>query len=135
MLREELERLPHGTNTGTVYLSPVPIPRKEEPGTNDHRLRNYIEFLLENYPRLCVELELCRDVDSERRHRLEVVCSAIRDGISLLPPEDVKLLRIVYIAKSHSVEGAGLIVHLSKSEAYRRINAIIDDIAERIGEK
>lgn len=48
-------------------------------------------------------------------------------------PVELRLVELVYWQRSHTMEGAGGVVGLSKSAAHRRINKIIKNIAREMG--
>lgn len=58
---------------------------------------------------------------------------AIERVLSRLSAEDKKLVDLVYWKGGHSISGAALASHTSKSVAYRRINAIITALAKEMG--
>lgn len=58
---------------------------------------------------------------------------AIERVLHKLNADDKKLIDLVYWKGSHSISGAALASHTSKSAAYRRINAIITELAKELG--
>lgn len=58
---------------------------------------------------------------------------AIERVLHKLNADDKKLIDLVYWKGSHSISGAALASHTSKSAAYRRINAIITELAKEMG--
>lgn len=58
---------------------------------------------------------------------------AIERVLSRINKEDYKLINLVYWKGSHSISGAALDSHMSKSAAYRRLNAIITALAKEMG--
>lgn len=57
----------------------------------------------------------------------------IKKVLSALDETEAALIDMVYIKKSHSVEGAALRVNLSKTAAYDRVNNILFNIAAAMG--
>ncbi len=60
--------------------------------------------------------------------------TAIESVISKLDQTNLRLVDAVYWSRAYSVEGAALALHMSKSTAYRRIDAILVSIAIATGE-
>lgn len=65
--------------------------------------------------------------------RLERSCKAIERVLSHLCETDMKLIDLVYWKRSHTIEGAGIAVGLSKSVTYRHVNAILGLVAKEMG--
>ena len=72
-------------------------------------------------------------ITNQHIKHLENSCNAIHKVIETLAPEDIKLVELVYWRREYTVEGAGKIVGLSKSSAYRHVNDILTDIAQELG--
>lgn len=64
---------------------------------------------------------------TERNIRAIEIALQKCDGI------DLKLIDLVYWKRSHTVEGAGMVAHVSKSAAYYRINSALCAIALEMG--
>lgn len=60
-------------------------------------------------------------------------CDAIDKVLERLPPEDIKLIELVYWKHEFTPEGAGPKVHMSRRTAYRHINNILTGIALEMG--
>lgn len=58
---------------------------------------------------------------------------AIERVINKLSKNDLALIDLIFWKGSHSITGAALALHTSKSAAYRKINAIITAIAKELG--
>lgn len=58
---------------------------------------------------------------------------AIKSVLDALDPIDQRLIDLLYFKRSHTVTGAGLEVGLSKTQAYQHRNAIITQIARKLG--
>lgn len=72
-------------------------------------------------------------ITNQHIKHLENSCNAIHRVVEGLAPEDIKLVELVYWRREYTVEGAGQIVGLSKSSAYRHVNDILTDIAQELG--
>ena len=46
---------------------------------------------------------------------------------------DQRLIELVYFKGTHTVTGAGMVVHMSRDTAYRHVNSVIDEIARGLG--
>ena len=66
--------------------------------------------------------------------RVESNCKAIQIVLSNIDDTDAALIAMVYWKSTHTVEGAAQIIHIGKSTAYNRINAILYNIALELGE-
>lgn len=66
--------------------------------------------------------------------RAELNCNAVKVALRGIDDIDAKLIGMVYWNGTHTVEGAAQIVHVGKSTAYNRINAILYKIALELGE-
>ncbi len=60
-------------------------------------------------------------------------CNAIDFVLKSLNPIDKKLVDLVYWRRSHTPEGAGLLLHMGRSTVYRHINKILEDVAAEMG--
>lgn len=58
---------------------------------------------------------------------------AIERVLNKISREDYKLIDLVYWKGSHSISGAALSCHMSKSAAYRRLNIITTALAKEMG--
>lgn len=58
---------------------------------------------------------------------------AIERVLNKISREDYKLIDLVYWKGSHSISGAALSCHISKSAAYRRLNIITTALAKEMG--
>lgn len=67
--------------------------------------------------------------------RMEISLQAVENTIKYCDEIDRQLLEKVYFRKTHSVEGAGLEAHISKTAAYARINTILASISYWLGYK
>lgn len=65
--------------------------------------------------------------------RMEVGINAVERTLQECDQTDRELVDLVYFKKTHSIEGAGVATHLSKSAAYKRINAILACVAYELG--
>lgn len=63
----------------------------------------------------------------------EVKVEAIERVIKTLDASTLRLIELVYWRKTHNVEGAGMVVGLSKSGAYKRLNKVLTAIASSLG--
>ena len=61
------------------------------------------------------------------------VCDAIRQVLDRHDGTDRQLIRLLYWDRSHNVTGAGMVVGLSKSQAYNRVNKMLREIAQELG--
>ena len=59
--------------------------------------------------------------------------NAIEKMLEYCDDTDKKLISLVYWKRSHTVEGAGMVVFLSRRQAYRRINKIQCILALELG--
>lgn len=59
--------------------------------------------------------------------------NAIERVLKKLDGEETKLISLVYWQGSHSVSGAALSLHISNATAYRKVNAILGEIARELG--
>ena len=64
---------------------------------------------------------------------LELSCRAIETVLANMDEIDRKLVELVYWKREFTVEGAGMVLNLSKSSAYRHINTILTAIAHEMG--
>lgn len=64
---------------------------------------------------------------------LERVIYAIDHVLARANPLDKRLIDLVYFRGTHTVTGAAMVAHLSKSSAYRRINNVLVEIAAELG--
>ena len=60
-------------------------------------------------------------------------CDAIDKVLERLPPEDIKLIELVYWKHEFTPEGAGAKLHMSRRTAYRHVNNILTAVALEIG--
>lgn len=59
--------------------------------------------------------------------------AAVRAVLSRLSPEDRRLVRLRYWRRGYTVERAAQELYLSKSAAYRKLNAITTAVARELG--
>lgn len=59
--------------------------------------------------------------------------NAIERVLNKLGPDDTKLITLVFWQSSHSVSGAALALHMAPATAYRKINAVLNAIAQELG--
>lgn len=64
---------------------------------------------------------------------LELCVNAVERMLSHCDETDIRLIQLVYWRRSHNVVGAGMSVGLSKTAAYKRINALLTALAAEIG--
>lgn len=74
-----------------------------------------------------------RMVTSQYLLIIEQTVSAIDRVLNCCDKTDIDLIDLVYWKRSHTVPGAGMIVSLSRSEAYYRINNILCLLALEMG--
>lgn len=72
-------------------------------------------------------------IDDQYVRQTACIVDAIERVMNKLSRDDYMLIDLVYWKGSHSIEGAALALHTSKSTAYRKINAIITAIAKELG--
>lgn len=65
--------------------------------------------------------------------RLEITIDAIDRALERMDKTDKKLIELVYWRKEYTPEGAGLIVGISRSAVYLRLNKILGLIAFELG--
>jgi len=65
--------------------------------------------------------------------RLTQSCDAIGKVLDMLPPEDIKLIELVYWKHEFTPEGAGAKLHMSRRTAYRHVNNILTAVALEMG--
>lgn len=65
--------------------------------------------------------------------RLEITIDAIDRALERMDETDKKLIELVYWRKEYTPEGAGLIVGISRSAVYLRLNKILGLIAFELG--
>lgn len=65
--------------------------------------------------------------------RLEITIDAIERALERMDDIDKKLIELVYWRKEYTPEGAGLIVGISRSAVYLRLNKILGLIAFELG--
>jgi len=65
--------------------------------------------------------------------RLEITIEAIDRALELMDETDKKLIELVYWRNEYTPEGAGLIVGISRSAVYLRLNKILGLIAFELG--
>lgn len=61
------------------------------------------------------------------------IVEAIKLVLSRSSEDDIQLIDLVYWKQTYTVEGAGMILNMSKSTAYRRVNNILTAIAVELG--
>lgn len=64
---------------------------------------------------------------------LERSTAAITRVLAGLDDTDKQMVDLVYWKRSHTIEGAGMKVHLSRRSAYRHVNNILYQIAVELG--
>ncbi len=74
-----------------------------------------------------------RILSSPYLRRLEFDCRAIERALSRCDDVDMRLIELVYFKRTHSVEGAGEAIGLTKTPAYNRINRILTVVALELG--
>lgn len=72
-------------------------------------------------------------MSSQYIQHIEKSCTAIRRVIDELSAEDLRLVDLVFWRKEFTVEGAGMVIGMSRPCAYRHINRILTDIALEMG--
>ena len=65
--------------------------------------------------------------------QMEHDCKAIDRAMQRFDQTDMKLIELVYWRQEYSIEGAGQLIGLSKSSAYRHVNAILTAVAVEMG--
>lgn len=65
--------------------------------------------------------------------QIEHDCKAIDRAMQRFDQTDMKLIELVYWRQEYSIEGAGQLIGLSKSSAYRHVNAILTAVAVEMG--
>jgi len=65
--------------------------------------------------------------------QLERSCKAIERVLSHLCETDMKLIDLAYWKRSHTVEGAGMAIGLSRAGTYRHVNSILGLVAKEMG--
>ena len=65
--------------------------------------------------------------------RLEITIDAIDRALKFMDETDKKLIELVYWRNEYTPEGAGLIVGISRSAVYLRLNKILGLIAFELG--
>lgn len=101
----------------------------------DRNVQRYVEWLLSHYDDMRRESVAPRvkSLTSQYVEHNELCIRAIERALENTDGIDKELIKLVYWRKSHTVAGAGQLVGLSKSAAYRRLNRIFRDIALEIG--
>ena len=65
--------------------------------------------------------------------QMEHDCKAIDRAMQRFDQIDMQLIELVYWRQEYSIEGAGQLIGLSKSSAYRHVNAILTAVAVEMG--
>ena len=61
------------------------------------------------------------------------IVESIKSVLEHTSDDDLRLIDLVYWKQTYSIEGAGMILNMSKSTAYRRVNDILTAIAVELG--
>ena len=64
---------------------------------------------------------------------LEITCKAIKTVLDAEDETSRKIVSLVYWKREYTVEGAGMVLNLSTSQVYRRINKLLSRIAYEMG--
>ena len=65
--------------------------------------------------------------------RMRKTVEAIEAAMGAATRDQRRLVELVFFKKSHSVEGAAELLHMSTATAYRRTDELICDVAARLG--
>lgn len=65
--------------------------------------------------------------------QLEQTVAAIRYVVDRLDMTDLQLVELVYFKGTHTVEGAAIIVGLSRTAAFNHINKVLTAVALELG--
>ena len=118
----------------------------------DKRIYNYVEYLLEQYHNADTVESRRKYLIAEAKNanspteqaavsivsdaylcNVHICNSTIQHVLSRLDSADYQLIKLIYFDRSHTVTGAGMVVGMSKSVAYKHRNAIIRSIAIQLG--
>lgn len=112
----------------------------------DGELKRFIKWQLGHYPvdrrrlrdHAALKGELGRSglgTPGEERYytELERTLRAVDAALDRLPEEDRALIDLVFMKKSHSVDGAAGALNYSRSAAYRHIDSALTEIARELG--
>lgn len=64
---------------------------------------------------------------------LEITCGAIKAALETEDDTTRKIVSLVYWKREYTAEGAGMVLNLSTSQVYRRINKLLSRIAYEMG--
>lgn len=64
---------------------------------------------------------------------LEIACNAVQAALNAEDDTTRKIVSLVYWRKEYTAEGAGMVLSISTSQVYRRINKILSRIAFEMG--
>lgn len=108
---------------------------KSKSGRLDRKVQLHVEWLLTHYAEMKKENAApnFEQITGERLAYNAMSIKAIERALKKADAIDMELLKLVYWRKTHTVDGAGQKVGLSKSAAYRRLNRIFRDIALEMG--
>lgn len=84
----------------------------------------------ENHPTENVSFKLLSDQYIQQSIR---TANAIERVLDKLGPDETKLITLVYWRGSHNVSGAAFALHMAPATAYRKINAVLNAIAQELG--
>ena len=84
----------------------------------------------ESRPNENIALKMVTDVYIRETER---TVKAIERVMLLIPEDDKRLIDLVYWKQTYTVEGASMILNMSKSTAYYHLNIILTKIAAELG--
>ena len=64
---------------------------------------------------------------------LEITCNAVQAALDAEDETTRKIVSLVYWKREYTAEGAGMVLNISTSQVYRRINKILSRIAFEMG--